>query len=329
VQAVSEGRRDTGMILLTLLLGFILLGLGGELLVRGAVGAARNFGISPLVVGLTIVAFGTSTPELVTSLIAAFQNAPGIAVGNVVGSNIANLLLILGSGALIAPLAMDRKALRREAVALAGSTLVCLAVVLYGALDGRVGAVMLVLLVTYVTWAYRSERRNTALRRTVHQQLADDAEKRERTLTMSLLLTALGIGMTILGAHWLVENAIVLSRRMGVSETVIGLTVVAIGTALPELVTSMVAAARGHAEVAIGNIIGSNVYNVLGILGATAILHPIDVPAEIARLDIWVLVAATSMITLFLITGAKIGRAEGSVLLGAYAVYLSWLVFVA
>jgi cation:H+ antiporter len=326
---MPEGRLDPGMIVPTLLLGFVLLGLGGELLVRGAVGAARKLGISPLVVGLTIVGFGTSTPELVTSMIAAFQNAPGIAVGNVVGSNIANLLLILGSGALIAPLAMARKALRREALALAGSTVACTAVVLHGSLDVGVGAVMLVLLASYVIWAYRSERRHTALRRTVHEQVADDAATRERTLTMSLLLTAVGIGMTILGAHWLVESAIVLSRRLGVSESVIGLTVVAIGTALPELVTSMVAAARGHAEVALGNIIGSNVYNVLGILGATAILHPIGVPAEIARVDIWVLVAATSLITLFLITGAKIGRAEGGSLLGGYAIYLAWLVFAA
>jgi cation:H+ antiporter len=315
------------MLVLTLLLGLVLLGLGGELLVRGAVGAARTLGVSPLVVGLTVVGFGTSTPELVTSLIAAFEDAPGIAIGNVVGSNIANLLLILGAGALVAPLAIARKALRREAVALAGSTVVCTAVVLHGALDAVTGAAMLVLLVAYVTWAYHSERKDTDMRRTVHQQVADVAAPKERTLAMSLVLTGVGIGMTMLGANWLVESAIDVSRRLGVSETVIGLTVVAVGTALPELVTTMVAAMRGHAEVALGNIIGSNVYNVLGILGVTAILHPIGVPAEIVRLDIWVLVAATGLITVFLASGAKLGRIEGGILLGGYAIYLAWLVY--
>lgn len=317
------------MIVLMLLLGLVLLGTGGDLLVRGAVGAARSLGVSPLVVGLTIVGFGTSTPELVTSLIAAFEDAPGIAVGNVVGSNIANLLLILGTGALIAPLAIARKALRREGVALAGSTVVCTGVVLYGALDAVAGAAMLVLLVVYVVWAYHSERKDAALRRTVHQQVADVAAPKERTLAMSLLLTVVGIGLTMLGANWLVESAIDVSRRLGVSETVIGLSVVAVGTALPELVTTIVAAVRGHSEVALGNIIGSNVYNVLGILGATALLHPIGVPPEIVRIDIWVLVAATCLITLFLVSGTKLGRGEGGILLGGYASYLAWLVYTA
>lgn len=317
------------MLVLTVLLGFVLLGLGGELLVRGAVGAARTLGVSPLVVGLTIVGFGTSTPELVTSLVAAFEDAPGIAVGNVVGSNIANLLLIFGTGALVAPLAIARKALRREGIALAGSTVACTGVVLYGALDALAGATMLLLLAFYVAWAYHSERKDAALRRTVHQQVADVAAPKERPLALSLALTAGGIGLTMLGASWLVEGAIDVSRRLGVSETVIGLTVVAVGTALPELVTTLVAAARGQTEVALGNIIGSNVYNVLGILGATALLHPIAVPAQIVSVDIWVLVAATSLITLFLISGLKLGRLEGGILLGGYASYLAWLVHVA
>ncbi len=326
---MPEGWRDRSMIVLMLVLGLALLGIGGELLVRGAVGAARTLGVSPLVVGLTIVGFGTSTPELVTSLIAAFEDAPGIAVGNVVGSNISNLLLILGTGALIAPLAIARNALRREGIALAGSTVVCTGVVLYGALDAVTGAAMLALLVVYVVWAYHSERNDTATRRTVHQQVADVAAPRERTLAKSLVLTVVGIGLTMLGANWLVESAIDVSRRLGVSETVIGLSVVAVGTSLPELVTTIVAAVRGHAEVALGNIIGSNVYNVLGILGATALLHPIAVPAEIIHIDIWVLVAATSLITLFLVSGAKLGRAEGGILLGGYAIYLAWLVHTA
>ena len=313
------------MNLIFLLLGLGALGIGGELLVRGAVSAARKLGVSPLVVGLTIVGFGTSTPELVTSLIAAFEEAPGIAVGNVVGSNIANLLLILGSAALVAPLPLAEVALRREGIALAGSTVVCAGVILYGSLDILAGTTLLAVLFAYVAWAYRSERKLLGERATVHEQVAGDAAPRSRSLGISLLMCAGGVALTVLGAHWLVESAIELSRRFGISETVIGLSVVALGTSLPELVASLVAAARGHAEVALGNIIGSNVYNVLGILGATAVIHPIRVPAEIARVDIWILLAATLLVLLFLRSGTRIGRLEGAVLLGGYVFYAAWL----
>lgn len=313
------------MYLLWLLSGLAALGVGGEMLVRGAVGAARRLGVSPLLVGLTIVGFGTSTPELVTSLVAALEEAPGIAVGNVVGSNIANLLLILGSAALVAPLPLARVALRREGIALAGSTAVCVLVILHGKLDLLPGMMLVAVLFAYVAWAYTSERKLHGVRTTVHEQVAEDAAPQARSFGVYLAMCAGGIAMTVLGAHWLVDSAIELSRRLGIPETVIGLSVVAVGTSLPELVASLVAAARGHAEVALGNIIGSNVYNVLGILGATAIIHPIRVPAEIARVDIWILLAATMLLLFFLRTGTRIGRVEGAILLGGYALYAAWL----
>ncbi|SFN41741.1 calcium/sodium antiporter [Dokdonella immobilis] len=313
------------MYLLWLLSGLAALGVGGEMLVRGAVGAARRLGVSPLLVGLTIVGFGTSTPELVTSLVAALEEAPGIAVGNVVGSNIANLLLILGSAALVAPLPLARVALRREGIALAGSTAVCVLVILHGKLDLLPGMMLVAVLFAYVAWAYTSERKLHGVRTTVHEQVAEDAAPQARSFGVYLGMCAGGIAMTVLGAHWLVDSAIELSRRLGIPETVIGLSVVAVGTSLPELVASLVAAARGHAEVALGNIIGSNVYNVLGILGATAIIHPIRVPAEIARVDIWILLAATMLLLFFLRTGTRIGRVEGAILLGGYALYAAWL----
>lgn len=313
------------MYLLWLLSGLAALGVGGEMLVRGAVGAARRLGVSPLLVGLTIVGFGTSTPELVTSLVAALEEAPGIAVGNVVGSNIANLLLILGSAALVAPLPLARVALRREGIALAGSTAVCVLVILHGKLDLLPGMMLVAVLFAYVAWAYASERKLHGVRTTVHEQVAEDAAPQARSFGVYLAMCAGGIAMTVLGAHWLVDSAIELSRRLGIPETVIGLSVVAVGTSLPELVASLVAAARGHAEVALGNIIGSNVYNVLGILGATAIIHPIRVPAEIARVDIWILLAATMLLLFFLRTGTRIGRVEGAILLGGYALYAAWL----
>ena len=319
-------RQGDRVTLFMLALGLLLLGIGGELLVRGAVSTARSLGVSPLLVGLTIVSIGTSMPELVTSLFAAFDDAPGIAVGNVVGSNIANLLLILGITALIAPHAMAPGTYRRESIALAWSTLICTAVVLWGALEVTTGVILLVLLVGYVFWAYRNEYADTQLRRTEHQQVADQTAPRNRALVPSLALMIGGTGAIVLGADWLVESAIELSRRFGISETVIGLSVVAVGTALPELVTSLIAAMRGQSDVAFGNIIGSNVYNVLGILGATAVLHPIRVPPEIAQIDIWVLVAATGMLMLFLRSGKKLGRTEGGILLGGYAIYLAWLV---
>ncbi|WP_119418346.1 calcium/sodium antiporter [Desertibaculum subflavum] len=308
-----------------ILTGLVLLAAGGEMLVRGAVGTARVAGVSPLLVGLTIVGFGTSTPELVTSILAAFEEAPGIAVGNVVGSNIANILLILGIAALIAPLAVQPAAFRRDGLALVGSTVACTAAVLLGYLDRAVGIALLALLVVYVGWAYWNERKRPDAESAMHEHVAEDAAPRGRGLARSLFLAGIGIAATILGARLLVDGAIGLARGWGVSETVIGLTIVAVGTSLPELVASVIAAWRRHADVALGNVIGSNIYNVLGILGLTAVVHPISIPPEIARFDIWVLVATTALLMLFLHTGWTLKRWEAALFVLAYAVYVGFL----
>lgn len=314
------------MTLLLVLAGLALLTLGGELLVRGAVNSARELGLSPLLIGLTIVGFGTSLPELVTSLFAAFRDAPGIAIGNVVGSNTANILLILGVSALIAPLAVRPQAFWREGSALAVSMIACTVVVLHGHLSQLTGVILVTLLVAYLVWAYVNERNSRGAQATMHQHMAASAAPRRRRLGIGLGLTIIGISLTIVGARLLVEGAVDLARSWGASEAVIGLTVVAIGTSMPELVASAVAAFRGHPDVALGNVIGSSIYNVLGILGLTAIIHPIDVPAEIMRLDIWVLVAATVVALLFLRSGWRLRRWEGGVLLAAYVGYISYLV---
>ncbi len=306
-------------------LGLILLTVGGDTLVRGASTAARSLGVSPLLIGLTLVGFGTSTPELVTSLAAAAAGSPGIAVGNVVGSNTANILLILGLTALIAPIAVDHAAFRRDGLVLVVASLVCLAAVLSTLVDRLWGAAMLALLVAYLVWAYLGERKAQHAERAKYEHIAEDAPDARGGLWVGLGLAVLGIGLTIGGAHLLVENAILVARRFGVSDTLIGLTVVAVGTSLPELVTSVVAALRRHGDVALGNIIGSNIYNVLGILGITALVSPIRVPAEIARLDIWVMLAATALLVLFVRSGMKIVRWEGAALLAAYGAYLWWL----
>ena len=295
------------------------------MLVRGAIGSARAFGISPLMIGLTLVGFGTSMPELVTSLIAAFEEAPGITVGNVVGSNIANILLILGITALIAPLAVAPQAFRRDSSALALATFACVLAVLHGQVDHWIGIVFVSMLAGYIVWAYLGEKNSGDAQAQWHEQAAERPAG-HGGLVMSLTLTAIGIVVTVVGAKLLVDGAIALASEAGMSQTVIGLTVVAVGTSLPELVACVVAALRGHADVAIGNIIGSGIYNVLGILGVTAAVHPIMVPDEVARLDVWVMAGATLLLLAFLRTGWRLRRWEGGVFALLYALYAGYLV---
>ncbi|MFN3515188.1 MAG: calcium/sodium antiporter [Phenylobacterium sp.] len=306
-------------------LGFLLLAGGGEILVRGAVGAARAFNVSPLLIGLTLVGFGTSTPELTTSLLAAFEGAPGIAVGNVVGSNIANILLILGAAAMVRALAITPQAYRRDGVVLAASTAVCAAAIFAGTLERWLGLILVVLLVAYIVRAYFTERAEAGPEAEVHLHIAEDARPGPRKVWLSLLAALGGVALTVLGARLLVTGAVDLARDLGISEAVIGLTIVAVGTSLPELVATLVAAARRHCDVALGGVIGSNIYNVLGILGITAAVRPIPVPAQIAQLDVWVLIAASLLLLLFLRTGWTLKRWEGAVFLVAYAGYVGFL----
>ncbi len=209
-------------------------------------------------------------------------------MGNVVGSNIANILLILGVSALVLPLAVNPAAFRRDGLALAVATLACLGAVLFGYLGRPIGFALLGLLVAYVVWAYRSEIRHPDQEAEMHEHVAADASTPGLGLAAAISMAVGGIAGTILGARLLVDGAIEIARDFGVTETVIGLTVVAVGTSLPELVACIIAALRRHADVVLGNIIGSNIYNLLGILGVTAVVHPISVPAEIASFDIWV-----------------------------------------
>lgn len=308
-----------------LALGLVLLVAGGDTLVRGATTAARSLGVSPLLIGLTLVGMGTSAPELVTSLTAVLAGSPGIAMGNVVGSNTANVLLILGLAALISPIVVDRKAFRRDGWMLILSTAICVAAVVAGTIDYRWGLAMLAGLAVYLLWAWMGERRHRDREARKYEHLTEDAPDARGGLWAGLGLAVIGIALTVGGARLLVDNAVIVAREVGVSDTLIGLTVVAVGTSLPELVTSAVAAFRRHSDVALGNVIGSNIYNVLGILGITALVAPIRVPAEIIRLDIWVMVAATALVVLFVRTGMRIVRLEGLALLVAYGGYIAWL----
>ncbi|MCJ7420769.1 calcium/sodium antiporter [Sphingomicrobium astaxanthinifaciens] len=308
---------------LALLLGLLLLAAGGEFLVRGTVGLARKLGISPLLAGLTIVGFGTSAPELVTSLRAALTGSPDIAVGNVIGSNIANILLILGASALVIAIPITRPAFRRDGLVLALSALAAVGAVLAGGVSRAIGVGLFAALVAYIVYAYFSEK-NAASDSVTEQVDAAVAAPQNAFLLGGITLA--GIGGVIFGARFLVEGAVELATQMGVSQAVIGLSVVAIGTSLPELVACLAAALKKEPDVALGNVVGSCIYNIFGILGLTAVVQPLGVPPEIAALDIWVLAVTTALLLVFLRTGLTIQRWEGGVLLLSYAAYLAYLV---
>lgn len=318
-------RETLFMTLLCLALGLVLLVAGGELLVRGAVQLAQKFRISPLLIGLTLVGFGTSTPELVTSLQAAFAGSPGIAVGNVVGSNLANILLILGVAALIGPITIARETFRRDGIVLAVATLMCVAAVLVGRLTPWIGALFVLSLASYILFAFWQERRTNAAADAAGAPVSDAPKPTAPLILLDLAFVVAGLLLTILGARLLVSSAIEIATQFHVSQTIIGLTIVAVGTSLPELVTSVMAALRKQGDIAFGNIVGSNIYNVFGILGVTAMVKPIEVPAEIANFDIWVMLAATVLLFGVAISRWKITRLEGGAMLAGYTAYVGWL----
>lgn len=313
---------------LLVLLGLLGLIIGGEFLVRGAVSAAKAFGISPMVIGLTLVGFGTSSPELVTSLQAALSGSSGIAMGNVIGSNIGNVLLILGIAALIAPVAVDPKVLRRDGVVMLLATLLCLGTVLLGEVGRVTGAVLVAGLMAYLAVTLWVETRGAATpTAAVYGAEAEAVPGPDYAFGISILLAVFGLASTIFGARFLVTGAVSIAQAAGVSETVIGLTIVAVGTSMPELVTSIIAVHKGQGDVALGNVIGSNIFNILGILGITAMVQPMAVPEELAKLDVWVLLAVTLVLMAFARTRWTVSRPEGLAFLLGYATYLGVLLF--
>ncbi|GGL76067.1 calcium/sodium antiporter [Wenxinia marina] len=309
--------------------GLVLLIAGGELLVRGAVQVATRFGVSPLVIGLTLVGFGTSTPELVTSVQAALAGAPGIAYGNVVGSNIANVLLIGGVAALLFPIAVQSSTLKRDGAVMVAVALVFALLAAAMPLGRAVGAAFVVALVVYIYTAFRQERTATVDHGAAYEKGAalQDADPGTRPRASGSALVAAGIAigglvLVVLGGRFLVDGAVALARGFGISETVIGLTIVAVGTSMPELVTSVVAGLKRQGDVAFGNIVGSNIYNLLGIAGATMLMAPGPVPAEIVSFDNLVMVGVSVLLVGFAWTGLRIARWEGAVLLAGYGLYV-------
>ena len=314
------------MTLLFLVLGLLLLLGGAEFLVKGAAGLATRLGVSPFLIGLTLVGFGTSAPELVASLEGALQGYPGIAVGNVVGSNIANILLIIGVAGLIYPMTVERGTLQRDGTMMLAAAAAMIAVCVYGSLSRGVGIVFLLLLGAYLVYTYRADRKCQDGTANLHAAEAAFLQAGPRFGVLVELVMALG-GLIALvgGASMLVNSAVVIANTFVVSDLIVGLTIVAVGTSLPELATSVLAALRRQSAIAIGNVVGSNIFNVLGIAGTVAIVKPITVPADIASFDIWVMGAATLVFLFFAFTGARLGRMEAAVLLVGYAAYVGFL----
>jgi len=308
---------------LWLVLGLILLLGGGEALVKGSVAVATRLGVSKLMIGLTLVGFGTSTPELVASLKAALEDAPGVAVGNIVGSNICNVLLILGAAAIIYPITTSPRAFRRDGTVVIAASLAMTAVAFGGHLGREVGALFLVLLAAFTTYTYFTEREGGDPSGEMHAAEADDVNPGEMSLGRGLLVALAGMAAVMFGADLLVDAAIEIATDAGISEAVIGLTLVAIGTSLPELVTSVMAALRRHGDVAIGNVIGSNIFNILGIGGVTAVVSPIEIPQQIIDFDVWAMVGSAVLMVIFAVTNWRISRKEGAALLALYGAYLA------
>lgn len=310
----------TGSII-SFVVGLVLLPVAAEVLVRGAVGLANRAGISPLVVGLTVVALGTSAPELVVCINAALAGSPGIAYGNVVGSNIANILLILGAAALIRPLSCEASSFLRDGAVMIAATALFIVLTLTGVLTWGQGVAMLVLLVAYLLYCYWRERRGADA--PLHAEEAEELDSFRRTSLALVVLAVLGglVGV-VWGADLLVSGAVALARGFGIPEEVIGLTMVAVGTSLPELATAIAAARKGHNDVAVGNVVGSNIFNILGIMGATALVRPIPVPDQILGFDLWVMAAVSVGVVPFMLTGSRLGRREAALFLAVYAAYV-------
>ena len=302
--------------------GIVLLTFGGEALIRGALATANRLHVSPLLSGLVIVGFGTSTPELVVSVNAALNNQADIAIGNVVGSNIGNVLLILGLCALIAPMAVRPLALRRDAVTVVAASLLFLVLVGGSALGHADGVIFLTALVSYLVWAYRSERFHAAPSAELHKAKAEELTALPQSAISTFVLVIAGLLLLISGSQALLVGAVGIAKHLGVSEAVIGLTFVAVGTSLPELSISVIAALRRHADVAIGNVLGSSIFNLLGILGVSALLQPLPVHPRVLQFDQWVMLGASVLLLLFLYTQRRLSRLEGGMLLVGYGIYV-------
>ncbi|HET6498302.1 MAG TPA: calcium/sodium antiporter [Coriobacteriia bacterium] len=306
--------------------GLALLFGGGEALVRGAVAISRRLGLSPLLIGMTVVAWCTSAPELVVSLSAALRGSSDIAVGNIVGSNIFNILGVLGVAALIAPIAVNPRELRRDTVVMLAAAAALSGIALTGEIGRFAGLVLFAGMIAYVSLSYRSEKRHPEQPPAVLHQKEADAAAVDASPLAGVAYIAAGLAALVIGSRFLVSGASDIARSYGVAEAVIGLSLVAAGTSLPELATSIISALRRQPELAIGNVVGSNIFNILGILGVTALVTPVNVAEQIAAVDTWVMLGVSVILaSALMFARGRIGRLLGAAFITSYGAYLYWL----
>jgi cation:H+ antiporter len=314
------------MTVVLFVIGLMLLILGAEVLVKGASRLASVFRVSPLVIGLTVVAFGTSSPELAVSIQAATLGQASIAVGNVIGSNIFNVLFILGCSALIVPLIVSQQLIRFDVPLMIGLSVLVLIMASDGILGAFDGSLLVLSLIAYIAFVFIQSRKAQSN----DEVDADSADAPKKTSWIKdLAMVAIGLAMLVIGSDWLVDGAVALATHLGVSQLIIGLTIVAAGTSLPEVVTSIVAAVHGERDIAVGNVVGSNLFNIMGVLGVASLVAPggIDIPASVVSFDLLVMLAVAIACLPIFFSGGIISRQEGALLLAYYVAYTVYLVF--
>lgn len=312
-----------------LLIGLILLVIGAEALVRGASKLAAACGISPLVIGLTVVAFGTSAPEMAVSTLSSLSGQANIAIGNVVGSNIFNILLILGLSALVAPLAVSQKLVKLDVPLMITGSIAVYLFALNGILSRLEGILLFIGILAYTGFLIRQSRReNKAVQAEYSQEYGAKEPLSTKVLLKDVVLILAGLGLLVLGSKWLVDGAVAIAQKLGVSDLIIGLTIVAAGTSLPELATSVVASIRGERDIAVGNVVGSNLFNILAVLGLSGLVSPSGtaVSPQALHFDIPVMIAVSVACLPIFLTGGRISRREGFLFLCGYVAYTTWLV---
>jgi len=315
-----------------LIAGFVLLLLGAEALVRGASRLAAAFGISPLVIGLTVVAFGTSAPEMAVSTVSGLAGQANIALGNVIGSNIFNIFLILGLSAFIVPLIVSQRLVKIDVPLMIFSSLGVYLFAWNGVISRLEGLILFAGIIAYTVFLVRQSRRESKEVQAEYAQEYGDKEPLSPKVVMKDgLLILLGLGLLVLGSKWLVDGAVAIAHQLGVSDLVIGLTIVAVGTSLPELATSVVATIRGERDIAVGNVVGSCLFNLLAVLGLAGMVSPsgIAVSAQSLHVDLPVMILTAVVCLPIFFTGKRISRGEGALLLSGYIAYMAYLIFTA
>ncbi|NUQ23375.1 MAG: calcium/sodium antiporter [Saprospiraceae bacterium] len=318
------------MPILMLIVGLVMLVIGAELLVKGASKLAAAMGISPLVIGLTIVAFGTSSPEMAVSVMSSLNGSSEIAVGNVVGSNIFNVLFILGISGIITPLVVAQQLVRLDVPLMIGSSLLMMMMAWNGSISQIEGIVLFAGIIGYTFFLIRQSRKekSKSVKAEYNAEFGKEIEKKPTSYLINALLVIFGLVILVLGSRWLVNGAVEIAQKLGVSDLIVGLTIVAAGTSMPEVATSVIASIRGERDIAVGNVVGSNIFNILAVLGLTATVSQGGLPVSTSALsfDIPVMIAVALACLPIFFTGNIISRWEGFVFLGYYVAYTVYLI---